>query len=152
MRIRAIIGTGLAAAVAATAGMTLIPLAASAQPTPAATHTYKFTSITQKEIDASSSAADADYDYVGSKLSGFDTTWGKYNPKTKKIDVDVTVTTTGGILYATVSGAPSASMFTGPVTGGVGTFANAKGTITGKNLNKAGTKTAVTITYTTSGS
>ena len=35
----------------------------------------------------------------------------------------------------------------GKVTGGTGAFARATGTIKAKNLNAAGTRTAVTITY-----
>jgi hypothetical protein len=35
----------------------------------------------------------------------------------------------------------------GKVTGRTGAFAGATGTITGKSLNRAGTRTAITITY-----
>jgi hypothetical protein len=35
----------------------------------------------------------------------------------------------------------------GRVTGGTGAFRGAAGSITAKNLNKAGTRTAVTIKY-----
>jgi hypothetical protein len=35
------------------------------------------------------------------------------------------------------------------VTGGTGSFTGATGTITAKNLNKAGTRTLVTIKYST---
>lgn len=149
MRIRTIAGAGTAAIIIA-AGTALIPLAASAQPaTPAASsHTYKFTSINQKEVDGSNSAADADNDYVQGKLTGFDTDYGTYNTQTKKLDVDVTVTTTSGILYGYATGALGSTTFHGTVTGGVGAYKNAKGTFTATNLNKSGTKTAITITYT----
>ena len=39
------------------------------------------------------------------------------------------------------------SRFSVAVTGGTGAFKGATGTITAKALNKAGTRTAVTITY-----
>ena len=37
----------------------------------------------------------------------------------------------------------------GKVTGGTGAFAGAKGTIKAKALNASGTRTAVTVTYST---
>jgi hypothetical protein len=150
MRIRAIIGTG-AAAVLATAASTLIPLAASAQPaTPTAkVHTYTFISLTHKEIDSSHGVADDDYDVNATgKLVGFDTIYGTYNPKTGKVDAYIAVTTTGGMLYGYATGAPNGAIFKGTVTGGVGAFRHAKGTIYARNLNAAGTRSAVTITYT----
>ena len=54
----------------------------------------------------------------------------------------------GGVLYAVlkVSDSPKS---TGVVTGGTGTFKHATGTVAGTDLNKAGTKIAVTITYRT---
>jgi hypothetical protein len=43
----------------------------------------------------------------------------------------------------------SGAVSNGKVTGGTGAFKGATGTITAKNLNKAGTRTAVKVTYRT---
>jgi hypothetical protein len=46
-----------------------------------------------------------------------------------------------------VANASSSPVIHGTVTGGTGAFRGAAGTILAKNLNNAGTKTSVTITY-----
>ena len=62
--------------------------------------------------------------------------------------VNIAVDTTGGFLYATFTLNLKASALTnGKVTGGTGAFAGATGTIKAKNLNAAGTRTAVAVTY-----
>ena len=62
--------------------------------------------------------------------------------------MNVTVDTSGGFLYGTGTINIKTGVFSnGKVTGGTGSFAGATGTITAKNLNPAGTRTAVTITY-----
>jgi hypothetical protein len=62
--------------------------------------------------------------------------------------VNVTVNTTGGFLYATATlNLKTGAVTDGKVTGGTGTFAGATGTLKAKNLNKSGTRTAVTIVY-----
>ena len=67
------------------------------------------------------------------------------------------MTTSGGPLYLpapagakpkrTVTTTNGGKTFAGKVTGGTGAFKGATGTITAKALNKAGTRHAVTITY-----
>ena len=62
--------------------------------------------------------------------------------------VNIAVDTTGGFLYGTLSlNLKTSALTNGKVTGGTDTFAGATGTIKAKNLNAAGTRTAVTITY-----
>ena len=54
----------------------------------------------------------------------------------------------GGFLYATATlNLKTGAVTDGKVTGGTGTFAGATGTLKAKNLNKSGTRTAVTIVY-----
>lgn len=53
--------------------------------------------------------------------------------------------TKGGILYGTLKLTQTA--IAGRVTGGTGKFAGARGTISARNLNSKGTRTAVTIRY-----
>jgi hypothetical protein len=61
--------------------------------------------------------------------------------------INVTVDTTGGFLYGTIN-TKTGAFSNGKVTGGTGSFKGASGSITAKNL-KAGTRTAVAITYST---
>ena len=62
--------------------------------------------------------------------------------------MNATVDTTGGFLYGTVTlNFKTGAVTDGKVTGGTGAFKGATGTIKAKNLNQAGTRTAVTITY-----
>ena len=64
--------------------------------------------------------------------------------------INVTVDTTGGFLYGTgIINTKTGAFSNGKVTGGTGSFNGATGSITAKNPNKAGTRTAVTITYST---
>jgi hypothetical protein len=62
--------------------------------------------------------------------------------------VNIAVDTTGGFLYGALTlNLKTSALTNGKVTGGTGAFARATGTIKARNLNAAGTRTAVTITY-----
>lgn len=151
MRIRAIIGTGVAGVLVAV-GAVLIPLTASAQPAASAAkvHTLTFTSVSNKSITFSKNAgggSDVDVNAKG-KAVGEDVVYFSFNPKTNVGDVSAAVTISGGILLVTGTTANGLT-FKGTVAGGTGAFKHAKGTWTGKNLNKTGTKTLITVKYTT---
>ena len=60
---------------------------------------------------------------------------------------NVALDTTGGFLYGTLTVNFTSPVINGKVTGGTGAFKGATGTITAKSLNKAGTRTAVTVKY-----
>jgi hypothetical protein len=146
MKIRmSIAAVGVAALVGT--GAFVLPAAASAH---SASHTLKFISVTEKSAmftKTTGGQQDTDVNTAG-KIVGFDMLYftASSAPTTA---VNVTVDTAGGFLYGTVTintstGAP----INGKVTGGTGSFTGATGTIKAKNLNKAGTRTAVTITYT----
>jgi hypothetical protein len=145
MTIRTSIAAAGAAVVLAGAGAVLLPAVASAHST---THTLKFTAETLKGGNFSKTSgggADQDVNSAG-KTIGFDVTNYGFNPTTKAESLNVALSTNGGILYGALK--PSnALVIKGTVTGGTGTFQGATGTIVAKQLNKAGTKTAVTITY-----
>jgi hypothetical protein len=152
MRVRAIIGTAVAGVLVA-AGAVLVPLAASAQPeAPAAAkvRTYSFTSVALKQVgytNSSFGAADADVNAKG-KVVGFDTIYGAFNPKTGTQVGNITVNVAGGLIYLTGGGSVNSPSSKGTIAGGTGAFKHAKGSWVAKNLNAAGTKTAVTIKYT----
>ena len=145
MTIRTSIAAAGAAVVVAGAGAVLLPAVASAHST---THTLKFTAVTLKGGNFSKTSgggADQDVNSAG-KVIGFDVTNYGFNPTTKAESLNVALSTNGGILYGALK--PSKALtIKGTVTGGTGTFQGATGTIVAKQLNKAGTKTAVTITY-----
>ena len=135
-----------AAAVLGTTGALVITAAASAQST---THTLKFTSVTQKSVmftKTSGGQQDTDVNATG-KTVGFDMLYfAQASPTTGHINV--TVDTTGGLLYGTLTiNFKTGVLSNGKVTGGIGAFSGATGTIAAKNLNPAGTRTAVSITY-----
>jgi hypothetical protein len=146
MKIRTSIAAASAAVILGGTGALLIPAVASAHST---THTLKFTAVQQKSANFSkttSGQAENDLNRAG-KIIGFDVIYFAFNPKTQTASGDLTLDTHGGLLYATLK-FTSNPVTHGSVTGGTGIFARATGTVTGKGLNKSGTRTAVTITYT----
>jgi hypothetical protein len=145
MKVRRSIGAVGAAALIAGGGAFLVPAAASAH---SVTHTLKFTAVTQKSASFSrSSAGQAENDInKAGKIIGFDVIYITFNPKTHRPSGGVTLDSSGGFLYGTLE-FTNGPVTRGRVTGGTGQFKGATGTITGKSLNKSGTRTAVTITY-----
>ncbi len=146
MTIRTSIAAAGTAVVLAGAGAILLPAVASAHST---THTLKFISVQQKSVRLGKTAGanqDTDVNAAG-KTVGFDMIYFKVaSPTTGAINV--TVDTSGGFLYGTGTiNTKTGVLSNGKVTGGTGSFAGATGTIKAKNLNKAGTRSAVTITY-----
>jgi hypothetical protein len=148
MKIRTSIAAAGAAVVLGTTGALVLPAVASAHST---THTLKFISVTKQSImftKATGGQQDTDVNAVG-KTVGFDMLYFKSVSATTG-NVNVTVDTTGGFLYGTLTvNFKTGAISNGKVTGGTGSFVGATGTITAKNLNPAGTRTAVTITYST---
>ena len=148
MKVRTAIATVSAAALIAGGGAAALafPLAASARST---THTLKFISVTKQMHTFSSSAlAQQDNDVTSTgKLIGFDELNIVFNLKTGKGTGNVAVDLNGGLLFGTIALSQSNPVDKGVVTGGVGKFKGASGTIVVKPANKAGTKFAVTITY-----
>jgi hypothetical protein len=127
------------------AGAVLLPAAAS---TSNATHTLKFTSVQQAATQFSktiSGAVDKDVNKSG-KVIGYDMLRISVNPSAGTGTINVTVDTKGGLLYGVLTGG-NGQQTLGKVTGGTGTFKGVSGSITATTLNKANTKTAVTITY-----
>lgn len=143
MKIRKSIAAAGTAAVLGT-GVFLLPAAAS---THSANHTLKFIAVAQQSANFSKTASgQAGTDFSKGKIIGFDVLYFAFNPATHKASGGVTLDTNGGFLYGTLH--PTKGPVThGAVTGGTGKFQGVTGTITGRSLNKSGTRTAVTITY-----
>jgi hypothetical protein len=138
------------AATAAAAGLALTPLAASAHVAAPAVkkHVYSFLSLTKGQVGFTKTTGgeqDTDVNAKG-KVIGYDELYLSFNPKANTGIFYITVVASGGFLYASAA-AGSGPVNKGTITGGTGAFKGAKGTIVAKNLNAAGTKTAVTITF-----
>lgn len=144
--------TGMAAAVGTTllgAGAFALPAAAASST--AAMHTLSFISVTNKSTTftkMTGGSQDTDVSKAG-KTVGFDMLYFAATSASGGI-LNVTVETKGGFLYGTAALNLKTGVIThGKVSGGTGAFKGATGTLKAKNLNSAGTRTAVTITYRT---
>jgi hypothetical protein len=147
MKHRIAIAAIAAAAALGGAGASLVP-AASASPSAPKTHVLTFTSVQEAQLNFSKTVftqQDRDVNKAG-KILGYDLLYLVFNPKTETAKLNITVDQNGGFLYG-VASAGANPVIHGTVTGGTGIFKGAAGTILAKNLNKAGTRTAVTITY-----
>jgi hypothetical protein len=125
----------------------VITVSAVAGAAPATTnHTIKLiaTQIASHQFSRST-AAEADVDRHQGKVIGYDVLSEKFS-------------STGGVIrgaYAPPGGGnfffeipiTKTKTLHGKITGGSGPFAGVRGTIAARNLNSAGTKTAVTIVY-----
>jgi hypothetical protein len=138
------------AAIGATAlvgtGAFVIPALASASST---THTLKFIAVSGKQqmfTKTTGGSQDVDVN-AKNKIIGFDEIYFVLTSATSA-NVNVTLDTSGGMLYGTFKlNFKTGAITNGKVTGGTGAFKGAKGTITAKNLNANGTRTAVTVKY-----
>jgi hypothetical protein len=139
-----------AASAAAILGAGAFVLPALASPA-AASHTLKFISVTKKSITLTKTTGaqqDTDVSSTG-KTVGFDMLYFSATSASSAA-LNITLDTKGGFLYGTAKVSFKTGAITGgKVTGGTGTFKGATGTIKARNLNQAGTRTAVTITYRT---
>ena len=144
MKVRSsVVALGAAAVLGGTCALA-VPALASTQTT---THTLRFTSVSGPGVNftkTTSGQQDKDVNTKG-KVIGFDEIYFSFNLKTGTGTGNVALVVRGGVLYGTLK--LTQSSISGRVTGGTGAFAHAKGTITAHNLNKAGTRTAVTIRY-----
>lgn len=140
------IRTTMAAAVAIVGtGAFVLPAAASASTT---THTLRFTAEAKSSAAFSNSAeAEQDTDVNGAgKVVGYDMLYLTVFSSTS-VGINITVDANGGMLYGTATLNGEGVVSNGKVTGGTGSFKGATGKFTVKGLNKAGTRHAVTITY-----
>jgi hypothetical protein len=141
MKIRTPIIAASAALVLGTTGALVLPAMASAH---SASTTLKFTAENVGKVPftkTTGGSAGKDVNSKG-KTIGFNIVYAAFG-KTPAT-VNLAVTTTGGLLYGTVT-STNGKTYSGKVTGGTGSFTGATGTITAKQI-KAG-QTAVTITY-----
>jgi hypothetical protein len=149
MRIRTAIAAGSAVALMGVGGALALTLPAAASGQTAST-TLKFTSEQVSVVFYSKTTEAVEHKDVNSKgkVIGFDVLNVTYNPSTGRANALFALDVNGGIMFGGIVLTSSATN-KGMVTGGIGDFKGAIGTVTIKSLNKSGTKTAVTITYST---
>jgi hypothetical protein len=140
---RSVIAVG-AAVILGTTGALVVPAVASAHST---THTLKFTSVEKKSIEFTKTAGgqqDTDVNSKG-KTTGFDMLY--FTASATSASVNITVDTSGGILYGTATISFKTGKASGKVTGGTGAFKGATGTIKATAISNV--REAFTITYRT---
>jgi hypothetical protein len=145
MKIRTSIVAVIAVALLCATGAIALPAAASAS---GGTHTLKFIAVTTKTVvfsKTNTGRQDTDVNSKG-KTVGFDSLNIVVNPKTGKGTILESINASGGFMIAALP-LYKRKTLSGIVTGGVGTFKGAFGSIVTTALNKAGTRTMVTITY-----
>lgn len=129
-------------------GAFLVP-AAVTSPAAVKSHTVSVISVQQSQVvDGGGlviNVQDKDLNKAG-KVTGYDLLHVVINPKKHTAAVNVVFETSGGFAYGVTAGSNTGVMH-GRITGGTGVFKGATGTILARNLNKAGTRTAVTLTY-----
>jgi hypothetical protein len=136
-----IVAVSISAAVAAGAGL-LAMNPADAIPAQAVTHTIHLKLTQTGNLNFSNSrSSGTDKAKIGGKAAGFDVTHFKGTAG------DVALSLKGGLLLAHLKFNVTTGMITGSLTGGTGTYKNAKGTVSAKSTNQAGTKTDVTIKW-----
>jgi hypothetical protein len=145
MKARRSVAAVAAAALLGGGGAIALPAIASAT---SVNHTLKFTSVTKSSLaftKTNTGQQDTDVNSKG-KTVGFDMLNSTVNTKTGNGTILVTVDASGGFLigYLPIT---KGKLGAGTITGGVGAYKDAFGSISAKLLNKAGTKVAVTITY-----
>jgi hypothetical protein len=147
MNLRTSLAAAGAAVILGTTGALLLPAAASAH---SSTGTLKFTSVEEASLFFTKTVEgqqDTDLNKAG-KTVGYNDLYIAGDPTTGTGAGNATVDTNGGMVYSTFTINFSTGVVTnGEVTGGTGSFAGATGTFAAKALNKAGTKYAITITY-----
>jgi hypothetical protein len=125
------------------AGASLLPAAASPSHR---THKLSFTAVTEKSVmftKRSGAESDKNLNKKG-KIIGFGDLSFKVGKTggTGRIALDLA----GGFMYGKLTISPS-PVTHGTLTGGTGKYKGVTGKILATNLNQAGTKTAVVITY-----
>jgi hypothetical protein len=142
MRIRKFIVAAAAAAALGTTGALAAPALASTQ---CPSHTLQFTVVNTASMSPTESTRAGQGTDVNSegKTIGFDVIYETL--KARVFTANAAFSTTGGLLYVTISSSDGGQTYSGKVTGGTGVFGGATGTVTSKSISSS--KTAVTIIY-----
>lgn len=135
------------AAVIASSALSGAALVGSADAAPV-NRTLKFVAVTDREHRAGRFGFEAtEIERNQGRWVGYDVISGVFQPATNSAKIYVAVTRRGGILYGRLHNT-SESTYAGRITGGLGRFAHATGTISARNAPRNENRTYVTIHYT----
>ena len=150
-----LVAMGLAATLGGTAALVL-PGVASARDASArvasartVTRTVAVTSVQDRQVNFSrtrGTLSDTDYNSAG-RVVGFDAVRFSFNRRTNRTSFDVALTLERGFVYGVLTERGSNPVMRGRIVWGTGLFRRVAGTITARNLNSNGTRTAVTIRF-----
>jgi hypothetical protein len=128
-------------------GAAVVPAALA---TPRATsHTIHVTSVVLKQRQIGSSTfLQSEKDIRHGKVIGFDVA-RFHNVSSTSAVGRVAFASKGGFLYAKLPISFNSLTFQGTIVGGTGAYKGATGTVTGKELNSAGSRTSVTLKFDT---
>ena len=146
MKLRSfLVAIGAAAALGGTAALVL-PGVASAR---VVTRTVAVTSVEQRQVNFSRTRgilSDIDYNSAG-RVVGYDAVRFTFNRRTNRTTFGVALNIERGFVYGVLTQRGNNAVMRGRISWGTGIFRGVAGTITARNLNSNGTRTAVTIRY-----
>jgi hypothetical protein len=140
-----LVAIGAAATLGGT-GAVVLPGVASAR---VVTHTVTLTSVLERQVNFSRNKGildDRDLNKAG-RVVGFDTVRFSFSPKTGRTSFGVALNLQRGFVYGVLTQHGNNPVMRGKILWGAGLFHRVAGTITARNLNKSGSRTAVTIRY-----
>lgn len=140
-----LVAIGAAATLGSTVALVL-PGVASAR---AVTRTVTLTSVQDRQVNFSRTRgilSDTDFNSVG-RVVGFDAVRFSFNRRTNRTSFGVALNIERGFVYGVLSERGNNPVMRGRISWGTGIFRGVAGTITARNLNSNGTRTAVTIRY-----
>ena len=134
----------VALGIATLSGAALLPSSAAAE---APSTTMKFVlHQTATHNLGKTSFGGTDVAKRGGNVIGFDAIAGAYNTKTQVVTINVAWEFKGGQITARVH-STTGTKFTGPITGGTGTYKGISGTVAAHSPTQNSKKTYVTLTY-----
>lgn len=140
-----VVAIGAAAMLGGTAALVL-PGIASAR---AVTHTVVLTSVQERQVNFSRTRgilSDRDVNKAG-RVVGYDAVRFSVNHQTGRTTFGVALNLERGFVYGVLTERGNNPVMRGRILWGTGLFHGVAGTITARNLNSNGTRTAVTIRY-----
>jgi hypothetical protein len=127
-------------------GALVLPGVASAR---AVTHTVVLTSVQDRQVNFTRNRgilSDRDVNKAG-RVVGYDTVRFSFNHRTDRTTFGVALNLERGFVYGVLTEHGNNPVMRGRISWGTGIFHAVAGTITARNLNSNGTRTAVVIRY-----
>lgn len=146
MKLRPLIAAIGAAAVLGGTAALVLPGVASAR---VVTHTVVLTSVQERQVNFTRNRGilgDRDVNKAG-RVVGYDTVRFSFNRRKNRTTFGVALNIERGFVYGVLTEHGNNPVMRGRILWGTGIFRGVAGTITARNLNSNGTRTAVAIRY-----